>query len=60
MSTYNRAMYNQAMNRAEYVAMQQLVLENVHPSQFSALPPSPKEIERKALLLGIECKKYSF
>ena len=60
MSTYNRAMYNAAMNKAEYVAMQQLVIETVHPSQFTCLPPSPKEIEYKARLLGIECKKYSF
>ncbi len=60
MSTYNRAMYNAAKNNAEYVAMQLLVIECVHPSQFTCLPPSPKEIERKALLLGIERKKYSF
>ena len=38
--------------QADYDVMLELVLGEVHPSQFSALPPSPQEIESKAYLLG--------
>ena len=51
---YNFAMRQAAKKREEYNAMITLVLEEVHPGHFSALPPSPKEIEAKAWLLGIK------
>lgn len=51
---YNFVMRQMAKKREEYKAMQSLVLESVHPGHFSALPPSPKEIEGKAWLLGIK------
>ena len=42
-----------AKRQAEYDAMLELVLGEVHPSQFAALPPAPREIEWKASVLGI-------
>ena len=57
---YDAVMRDKVRNAEEYRAMQALVLEAVHPSQFSALPPSPREIEVKAYILGLECKHYGF
>lgn len=57
---YNSAMAYAAKNAEELRALQSLVIEEVHPSQFSALPPSPKEIKAKGRLLGLEVKRYSF
>ena len=51
---YNFVMRQEAKKREEYDAMVALVLEEVHPAQFSTLTPSPKEIENKAWLLGIK------
>lgn len=42
-----------AKRQAEYDVMCELVLDAIHPSQFAALPPSPREIEWKASVLGI-------
>lgn len=38
--------------QADYDVMLELVVGEVHPSQFSSLPPAPQEIESKAYLLG--------
>lgn len=57
---YNKACYNAAANKAERSALYAIVIEEVHPSQFISLPPSPQEIERKGRLLGLEMKRYSF
>ena len=58
--TYNKAMSNAAKNREELAALRLIVVEEVHPSQFTTLPPSPQEIEKKGRLLGLEMKRYSF
>ena len=42
-----------AKRQAEYDVMCELVLDAIHPSQFTVLPPSPKEMEWKASVLGI-------
>jgi hypothetical protein len=42
-----------ATRLAEYAAMVELVLGEVHPAQFTELPPSPREIEVKATMLGV-------
>jgi hypothetical protein len=42
-----------AARQAEYDAMVELVLGEVHPAQFTQLPPSPREIEVKACMLGV-------
>ena len=39
--------------KEDYAAMLVLVIEEVHPSQFRALPPSPAEIQNKAAIIGI-------
>jgi len=59
-SAYNKACFNAARNNEERAALRLLVIEEVHPSQFTTLPPSPKEIEAKGRLLGLEVKRYSF
>ena len=58
--TYNKAMSNAAKNREELAALRLIVVEEVHPSQFTTLPPSPQEIEKKGRFLGLEMKCYSF
>ena len=35
------------------IEMVALVIEEVHPSQFNVLPPSPKEIFTKACIIGV-------
>jgi hypothetical protein len=57
---YNKAMSNSFRNREELAALRLIVVEEVHPSQFSTLPPSPREIDAKGRLLGLEVKRYSF
>lgn len=57
---YNNAMTISAKNKEELRALQSLVIEEVHPSQFDQLPPSPRAIAAKARLLGLEVKRYSF
>lgn len=59
-SAYNKAMSNAVRNNEERAALRAIVIEEVHPSQFSALPPSPREIEAKGRLLGLEMNRYSF
>lgn len=49
-----------AKNAEELRALQSLVIEEVHPSQFEVLPPSPRAIAAKARLLGVEMKRYGF
>lgn len=50
---YIMAMRNKAAARAERLAKFQVVIESVHPGHFDQLPPSPKELESKAYLLGL-------
>jgi hypothetical protein len=57
---YNKAMSNVVRNNEERAALRLIVVEEVHPSQFSTLPPSPREIDAKGRLLGLEVKRYSF
>ena len=57
---YNNAMAYAAKNKEELRALQSLVIEEVHPSQFEVLPPSPRAIAAKARLLGVEVKRYGF
>ena len=44
---YNKAMSNAVKNKEEQAALYFIVIEEVHPSQFKTLPPSPSEIEAK-------------
>lgn len=48
----------QQSNRAELLAGYALVLECVHPANLGVLPPSPKVLFSKMLLLGLEPKQY--
>ena len=57
---YNKAMSNAVKNKEEQAALYFIVIEEVHPTQFKTLPPSPSEIEAKGRLLGLEVKRYSF
>ena len=57
---YNKAMSNAVKNKEEQVALYFIVIEEVHPSQFEVVPPSPRAIAAKARMLGIEVKRYGF
>ena len=57
---YNKAMSNAVKNKEEQVALYFIVIEEVHPSQFEVIPPSPRAIAAKARMLGIEVKRYGF
>ena len=43
----------QADARALLLLVCTTVIEEVHPSQFTCLPPSPEELVRKANMIGL-------
>ena len=49
----NHMMRQRAYEQAQISAMQELVMESVHPGNFPVLPPSPGDLSSKARMIGI-------
>lgn len=53
-SYYLRAVQEEKRKEEERVVAWGIVLEHCHPSHLGELPPSPKMLDHKAWLLGLQ------